>query len=128
RAAPEKVLARGRTILFVDDHEILYRSGTKRVLQPLKRHSHKALIDQTRPWEVAIGYTSVYRNPVSGKYQLWYQAYAGNRAGDRRLKCVVCYAESKDGIHFNRPKLDLFPYKGEKTNIVLVGNGGHGDR
>ena len=28
---PAKNLAKGRTILFVDDHDILYRSGTKRV-------------------------------------------------------------------------------------------------
>jgi hypothetical protein len=125
---PELGMARGRTILFVDDHGVLYRSGTKRVLQPLKRHSENALIDLARPWEVGIGYTSVYRDPRSGKYQLWYQAYAGARAGDRRLKCVVCYAESRDGIHFHRPELDLFPYKGQKSNIVLVSNGGYGDR
>ncbi len=121
--------AKGRTILFVDDHEILYRAGTKRVLQPLKRHSDKAIINMAHPWEVGIGYTSVYRDPKTGKYQLWYQAYAGNRAGDRKLKCVVCYAESKDGIHFERPELDLFPYKDQKkTNIVLLGNAGYGDR
>ena len=125
---PERGVARGRTILFVDDHDLLYRPGTKRVLQPLKRQSETALIDMAKPWEVGIGYTSVYRDPKSGKNQLWYQAYAGARAGDRRLKCVVCYAESNDGIRFERPELDLFPYKGQKSNIVLVSNGGHGDR
>src|SRR5262245_11155156 len=92
--------AKGRTILFVDDHDILYRSGTQRVAQPVKRHSDRAILGMERPWEVGIGYTSIYRDPVSGKYQLWYQAYAGARAGERRLKCVVCYAESNDGIHF----------------------------
>jgi hypothetical protein len=122
------LLAKGRTILFVDDHDVLYRSGTRRVPVPLKRHSDKALLPMAKPWEVGIGYTSVYRDPQTGKYQLWYQAYAGARAGDPRLKCVVCYAESKDGIHFNRPELDLFPYKGEKSNIVLVSNALYGDR
>ncbi len=121
--------AKGRTILFVDDHEVLYRSGTQRILQPLKRQSEKAILDMAKPWEVGIGYTSVYRDPKSGKYQLWYQAYAGARAGERRLKCVVCYAESKDGIHFERPELNLFPYKDLKTtNIVLISNAGYGDR
>lgn len=121
--------AQGRTLLFVDDHDILYRSGTKRVLQPARRHSDKAIIDMAKPWETAIGYTSVYRNPQTGRYQLWYQAYVGNRAGDRRFRCVVCYAESKDGINFERPELDFYPYKEhKKTNIVLIGNGGYGDR
>jgi hypothetical protein len=125
---PKSGIAKGRTILFVDDHEVLYRSGTKRVLQRPKRHSENALINLVKPWEVGIGYTSVYRDPNTGRYQLWYQAYAGTRAGDRRLKCVVCYAESNDGIHFQRPEFDLFPYKHQKTNIVLVSNGGYGDR
>ena len=101
--------ARGRTMMFVDDHDILYRSGTLRVMNPARRHADTALISQTKPWEVAIGWVSVYRNPESGKHQLWYQAYAGKRAGDKRLECVVCYAESDDGIAFTKPDLDLFP-------------------
>jgi hypothetical protein len=120
---------RGRTILLVDDHDVLYRSGTKRVLHPLKRHSDKAVVAQTEPWEVAIGWTSIHRDAKTGKYQLWYQAYAGKRAGDKRLECVVCYAESDDGVTFVKPDLDLFGFKDEKkTNIVLIGNGGYGDR
>src|SRR4051812_7717729 len=118
--------AKGRTLLFVDDHDILYRSGTTRVLHPVKRHADKPLISQTKPWEVAIGWTSVYCDPKTGKYQLWYQAYAGKRAGDKKLECVVCYAESEDGINFTKPALDLFPFKDQaKTNIVLIGSGGY---
>jgi len=121
--------ALGRTLLFVDDHDVLYRSGTTRVLQPAKRASDTALISQTKQWEVAIGWTSVYRDPQTGKYQLWYQAYAGKRAGDKRLECIVCYAESDDGLHFTKPEFDLFPFKEHaKTNIVLIGSGGYGDR
>jgi hypothetical protein len=110
-AAPKSAPARGRTMMFVDDHDILYRSGTLRVMNPARRHSDTALISQTRPWEVAIGWVSVYRDPETGRYQLWYQAYAGRRAGDKRLECVVCYAESDDGITFTKPDLDLFPFK-----------------
>ncbi len=121
--------AKDRTLLMVDDHDVLYRSGTMRVLTPWKRASPQALVSQTKPWEVAIGWTSIYRDPASGKYQLWYQAYAGERAGDKRLECVVCYAESDDGLHFTKPDLDLFPFKEHaRTNIVLIGSGGYGDR
>jgi hypothetical protein len=120
--------AKGRTLLLVDDHDVLYRSGTQRVAVIPTRHSEKALIPADKEWEMLIGYTSVYRNPQTGKYQLWYQAYAGGRGGDRKLKCVVCYAESDDGITFTKPELDLFPFKGQKSNIVLVSNAGTGDR
>lgn len=120
---------RGRTLMFLDDHDVLYRSGTERVLQPAKRLTDKAVISQTKQWEVAIGWTSIHRDVPTGKYQLWYQAYAGKRAGDKRLECVVCYAESDDGVNFVKPELELFPFKDHaKTNIVLIGNGGYGDR
>jgi hypothetical protein len=120
--------AKGRTLLLADDHDVLYRSGTQRVAGIPTRHSEKALIPSDKDWEMLIGYTSVYRNPQTGKYQLWYQAYAGGRGGDRKLKCVVCYAESDDGITFTKPELDLFPFKGGKSNIVLNSNAGTGDR
>jgi hypothetical protein len=118
------------TILFVDDHDILYRSGTQRVLQPLKRHAANPLLPgRDKPWEVAIAWTSVYRDPASGRYQLWYQAFAGGDARDRTRRCTVCYAESADGIHFTKPNLGLFDYNGIKdTAIVLVANGGKSDR
>jgi hypothetical protein len=121
---------RARAILFVDDHDVLYRSGTKRVLHPLKRHEANPLIrGGERPWEVAIAWMSVYRNPVSGQYQLWYQAFAGDRARDKTRRCVISYAESNDGIHFTKPNLGLFDFNGIKeTSIVLVANGGTSDR
>jgi len=128
QALPQKPDNPGSTILFVDDHDVLYRAGTQRVFQAPKRHKDKALMAMSKPWEVGIGYTSIHRDPKTGTYQLWYQAYGGARAGDPALKCVVCYAESKDGIQFERPDLDLFPYKGEKSNIVLVSNALYGDR
>ena len=41
-------------------------------------------------------------------------------------RCVVCYAISDDGIHFNKPNLNQFAFNDiEHTNIVLVGNGGY---
>ena len=121
--------SRSRTILFVDDQGILYRSGTRRLLHPLQRHPANPLLPgRDKPWEAAIGWTSVYRNPA-GRYQLWYQAFAGDESRDRTRRCTVCYAESADGIHFTKPNLGLFDYNGMKdTAIVLVGNGGTSDR
>jgi len=38
------------------------------------------LITEDKPWEMAIAWTSAHRDKATGKYQLWYQAYAGKRA------------------------------------------------
>jgi len=121
----EGPLGGSRTILFVDDHAILYRSGTTRVLHEPVRHARNPVIAETKPWELAIAYCSVYRHPNSGKHQLWYQAYAGGRADDSTRRVVVCYAESDDGIEWTKPDLGLFDFNGAtETNIVLIGNGG----
>src|SRR6266487_2376657 len=82
-------LAGEETRLFVDDYDILYRPGTKRVLQPLKRHpSNPLLRGGEKPWSRDIAYCSVYRDDRSGKYQLWYQSYAGSTAHDRTRRCT----------------------------------------
>ena len=126
-----------RHFLFVDDHHVLYRSGTQRVFHPAEAHASNPVIREEKPWEMAIGWTSVVRHAKSGKYQLWYQAYGGSRDLRKSHKCVVCYAESDDGITFTKPdlaihnfKTDRKPFAGthDETNIVLLGDGGYGDR
>jgi len=122
------VRADARTILLVDDHDVLYRSGSERALNPAGRFEGNPVIKQDKPWEAAIGWVSVYRD-TAGKYQLWYQAYAGARAQQKTHRCVVCYAESDDGIHFTKPDLGLYSFNDIKdTNIVLIANGGYSDR
>ena len=118
-----------KTVLFVDDHDVLYRSGTLRFLNPPVRHAKNPLITEDKPWELTIGWTSMFRDPTSGKYQLWYQAYAGKRAKLKTHECVVCYAESDDGVTFTKPNLSLFDFNGDNANnIVLIGSGVYGDR
>lgn len=112
------------TLLFVDDHHVLYRAGTERVLHQPVRYEGNPVIPDDQPWEAAIAWTSIYRNSETGQYQAWYQAYGGSKPF--QPQCVTCYAESSDGLHFSRPALGLFDYGASKdTNIVMVGNGGH---
>jgi hypothetical protein len=115
------------TLLFVDDADVLYSAGTRRVLRPLDRHPKNPVIKaREKPWEIEIAWNSEYRDPTTGRYQLWYQAYSGKLAKDKANRCVVCYAESRDGVEWEKPNLGLHSYNGVKdTNIVLVGNGGH---
>lgn len=120
-----------RTLLFVDDEDILYRSGTEKVIEPLKKYEGNPVIAPDKPWDKMIGWVSVYRNPQTGKFQLWYQAYNDAIDGENKsLRCVVAYAESDDGKHWVKPNLGLFPYLDTKdTNIVLIGNeNAYGDR
>jgi len=117
-------------LLFVDDHDILYRPGTARRLRPLDRCPQNPVLPaRDRPWEINIGWVGNACDPTTGRYQLWYQAFTGRFAQKRTHRCLVCYAESGDGIHWTRPDLDLFDFNGiSPTNIVMIGNGGYSDR
>ncbi len=111
-----------RTILLVDDEDVLYRPGTIRRVVEFKRHSPDPVIAPDKPWEAMLGWTSVYRDAKTGKHQLWYQAYQERRVEDKVMKNVVCYAESMDGITWTKPNLGLIPfYEIKDTNIVLLG-------
>lgn len=126
----QRTFAEPRTILFVDDENVLYRSGTQKEIASLRKHDQNPVVAPDKPWEGMIGWVSVYRNPQTGKFQMWYQAYNEKRTEDKRLKCVVAYAESVDGKTWVKPNLGLFPYYEVKdTNIVLIGSSnGYGDR
>lgn len=102
-----------RTLLLVDDHHVLYRPGTRRELHPLKRHDANPVIPRDKPWEVTVAYCSVHRDDETGKFQLWYQAYP-------RGKSFLCYATSDDGIHWTKPNIGLFEFKGSKDNNILL--------
>ncbi|HCN78875.1 MAG TPA: hypothetical protein DIT13_16990, partial [Verrucomicrobiales bacterium] len=66
------------------------------MLEKPVRHPQNPLITEDKPWEMAIAWTSVHRDKATGRYQMWYQAYAGKRAQLKTHECVVCYAESAD--------------------------------
>jgi hypothetical protein len=119
-----------RTILFVDDEDVLYRAGTRKEVVPLRKFGGNPVIAPEREWEGMIGWVSNYRDSATGKWQMWYQAYNEKRTADKRLRCVVAYAESTDGKTWVKPNLKLFSYyEVQETNIVLIGApNGYGDR
>ena len=101
-----------QTLLFVDDHDILYRPATRRVLHQPVRHAANPLISGPSI-KHQVAYCSVYRDPVTGRHQMWYQMTGAG--------CVVCYAESADGIAWTKPALDILTFKGiPDRNVVLT--------
>lgn len=112
------LVAAERTLLFVDDHEILYRPATRRVLhQPVRHEGNPLLTGPTLKHQVA--YCSVYRDAASGRYQMWYQMTGAG--------CVVCYAESKDGIAWTKPELDILTFPGIPDRNVVLTSSDHYD-
>ena len=112
------LVAAGQTLLFVDDHDILYRPATRRVLHQPQRYAGNPLL--TGPTiSNQVAYCSVYRDPATGHYQMWYQMTGAG--------CVVCYAESADGLAWTKPALDVLTFKGIADRNVVMKSYDHYD-
>ena len=71
------------------------------------------------PWE---GDGCNYHNLIvdNGLYRLYYLGWrTGLPANDLYLYTKVCYAESKDGINWVKPKLGLREFNGSKENNII---------
>ena len=70
-----------------------------------------------RPWETAAGtYVTILRD--DDIYRMYYQVWPGYP--DENTGIDVCYAESRDGIHWERPKLGLYEFEGSYDNNFII--------
>tara|TARA_B100000700_G_scaffold77941_1_gene87502 strand:+ start:3044 stop:4597 length:1554 start_codon:yes stop_codon:yes gene_type:complete len=116
-----------RRELFID--EFLVDSLTGEL--DYKLHAPQAqelVIRQDKPWEGnASSYHTVFKD--GDTYRMYYRGHDFYfKNGGLRFthgECT-CYAESKDGIHWEKPELGLFEFEGsKKNNIVWMGPGQH---
>lgn len=104
--------------LFIDDVLIDSLKGLTRTLHPVDKHPLNPLVVPEKPWEgqCILLYGAVYRDPQTKKFRMWYLAW-GKQIG---LPTFICYAESEDGLHFNKPSLGIHEYQGSKDNNILM--------
>jgi len=102
--------------LFVDDFVIDRLSNVKLTLHQPTKYAGNPVLRDDRPWEaksVAI-YGSVLYDDQEKIFKMWYRAIEDT--------CYACYATSKDGIAWNKPNLNVKPYKGSKKNNIVLGS------
>ena len=105
--------------LFVDDVVIEYQSGLHRRFHQVQKHPSNPLIVPDKPWEgrSVLLYGGVVRDPTTKRFRMWYLAWGKHI----KQPSFICYAESSDGIHWQKPGLNIHEYKGTSNNIVLPG-------
>ena len=106
--------------LFVDDF-LIEKTTLKRTCHAATYHPASPVLSANKPWEKAgkwktymgphaIPYSDgVWYDPKEKLFKMWYMA---------GTLYATAYATSKDGIHWNRPDLDVKP----GTNITHTGN------
>ncbi|MHB9025997.1 MAG: glycoside hydrolase family protein [Armatimonadota bacterium] len=119
-----------RRELLVDDWLIERLEGGAR-LQLHPPTPREAVLELDRPWEGSMcGYITVLRD--GDRCRMYYRGWEvdidhpgshGEALHIPRPACI-CLAESDDGIHWERPALNLFDYGGNRdNNIVWMGVG-----
>ena len=114
-----------RLELFVDEFLIDELSGDAQqfVHQPKPR---EVVLVTGQPWEGnTCAYYSIFRD--GDVYRMYYRAsHFDVKTRKATHPEFTCYAESRDGIHFTKPKLGLVEWEGSKANnIILEGLGTH---
>ena len=122
--ATEPLSLGSRRELLVDDHLIGIKNGVELRLHPPEARDVALVCDA--PWE---GNTSGYFTLIQDG-DLFRCYYRGTHYDEQLQKGAhpefTCYAESRDGLTWTKPKLGLVEFQGSKeNNIILVGAGCH---
>ena len=106
--------------LFVDRHLIDTLTDARLVLHhPVRR---EIAISNEHPWEkYGVSYMTAFRD--GDKFRAWYRTDAADfNQGQRRS--MTAYAESDDGVVWQKPKLGLIEFDGSRqNNLVFSGPG-----
>ena len=97
--------------LFVDDLVIDHLDGAH-----LQLHSpapREIALRLDRPWEGTTSWCPiVFRD--RDRYRMWYRSQQEGR------HCFTGYAESADGIHWERPPLEQTTFEGSRDNNICI--------
>lgn len=129
RGHPMKI---GNRVQFLfDDYIVEDKYGLTRIVGPVEKYPGNPLdFGEFKPWEKypdldgsnpryqGIMLSNVIYDPKENLWKGWYVIRRSDGFKGARNHSTL-YVESKDGIHWIKPELDLFRYNGQKTNIVL---------
>jgi hypothetical protein len=116
------------TCLFLDEYFIAEQAGLTRTWHRGKPHP-EAVIAESEPWEHWIClYGGCFYDPVAKSFRMYYQT-THQPSGEPGIsfRQDICYAESKDAIHWVKPKLGVVDFKGSKDNNILFYCAGPGN-
>ena len=108
--------------MFLDDHLIAGTHKIRRRVQNPVRHPANPVLTSAYPWESlrVHPYGGVVYDGEKKRFRMWYMPYGPNWKPSR-----TAYAESVDGVRWEKPLLNLHPFEGyDRTNIVLAPEGG----
>lgn len=108
--------------LFVDDYLIASMANVERQVHQAVKHSANPLMVADKSWEgQGPVFPVVHRDEKTGRFQMWYAGQVRyTLASGVSARFPALYAESADGIHWEKPELGLHEYEGSKANNIVI--------
>ena len=105
-----------KKLLFFDYRELEYVQGFARAVESPVKDAGAPLLRPELPWEHGNMqmFGSVLRG-ADGRFRAWYEVV------EAPWRVRLAYAESDDGLEWQKPELDVFRDGGQRTNIVFDG-------
>ena len=127
--------------LLLDSRIIEDTENVHLTVGTVQKDENNPLFKEDKPWEPRFDnpYCSVIYDEEEGIFKCWYsifiksggydgfpgeglpsdqRAWVEWRKGERDFG--VCYATSKDGIHWEKPELGLIEFEGSKENNIVI--------
>jgi len=92
-------------------------------LNPARRAER--VLHATDPWASAgLGFVNVIQE--GGDFRMWYEVWTYVEEIPGHWMSRLCYAVSRDGIHWKKPRLGQFVHEGSRdNNIIALGHRGY---
>lgn len=115
--------AEDRVLFAFDDHSIPWRHNLKVTLVQAQKHPDNPILRRGPTGAPDHGHAILYGTVFKDgdTFRMWYlgmiqtEVKNGQAPGWWR---PMCYAESKDGVHWTKPELGLVEFNGNKTNNI----------
>ena len=127
--------------LLLDSRILEEKHNVRLAVGTVRKHAANPLFGEDKPWEQRFDnlYANVIYDDEQQLYRCWYNPFIADplvsktpreqrhlvpyRPYDREFG--ICYAFSKDGLKWTKPKLNLVEFEGSKANNLLL-RGVHG--
>jgi len=127
--------------LLLDSRIIDSTENAKLTVGAVRKDKNNPLFKEDKPWEPRFDnpYCSIIYDEDEKIYKCWYSIFTKSGpkeefpgeglASDKRAWVKwregargfgVCYATSKDGIHWEKPELGLIDFNGSKKNNIVI--------
>ena len=121
------LIGAGVVQLFVDYDRVDAMQNIRRTYHSVEKHPQNPVIRKVEPWETERGtWGSIIYDQEEKIFKAWYGGESGRQKesipGSLSSCHVLCYATSRDGVHWDRPRLGMYDAFGTKENNVVIGD------